>query len=254
MENIWKDFDKWYVISLINSNNDIIIRNFNRASIKNFEILHYKPANKVINIPKEESIINLLTHNNIDETSINIFENHIKTIQKAYDNKYKRVCILEDDAEFLFPIKKHIISNINIWMNSNKWDIFYFGHVPWPNVNSYKVTRNIVQPINPLLAHCYCLSRLGMYKILTSYYKLNSPMHIDNFFNKCNLNKYAIFPSISVQNKEPAIYNEITKRIGISTINYRIIFLILEYIAVYKLIFLLCVLFIIYMYKNTYVR
>ena len=50
MENIWKDIDKWYIISLINSNNDDIIKNLRRASIKNFEILHYKPANKLKNV------------------------------------------------------------------------------------------------------------------------------------------------------------------------------------------------------------
>jgi hypothetical protein len=228
-------FDKWYIITLHDTDMIDISKNLKRAGVKEFEILRYTPAIKKKNTPKNASLYELLSHTTCDETAKNILDNHVATIRKAYSNKYNNVVILEDDARFQLPINKNKIKRVVDWLKRNYWEIFFFGHCPWMIPFSTFQTKDIVQPYSALLAHCYVLNRKGMYNVLKKIdrFFLSSLKikQIDMVFSSSNMYKYAIFPSISYQNKAPAIYKSILKKIGIK-LPYNSIFYMLELIAV----------------------
>ena len=70
------------------------------VGIFNYEIIEYIPAKKKINVNKNCTLLELICHTSWDETSQNIYNNHLKTIKKSIDKKFKNVVILEDDAIF----------------------------------------------------------------------------------------------------------------------------------------------------------
>ena len=233
-KNIWEYFDKWYIITLVDRDISQLEKNLLLSNVTNYEILRYTPAKKTNNAPIKATMFELLMHTTCDETAQNITQNHLSTIQKAYDNGFQNVVILEDDAEFKTPIDNKKIENVSKWLSVNDWDLFFFGHCPWPIPLSILKNRDIVQPYSALLAHCYCLSRNGMRTILKygeEMKKNGKWIHTDKIYQVVPLKKYAIFPSISYQNKSPAILKEIFDRIGIN-LPYNKIFTILEVIAV----------------------
>ena len=205
-------FEKWYVIT-INDSNDYRLKNmFTEMKINNYEIIRYKPSNKIINVNKNESILKLFTHNSYDDTVKNIFDNHISTIKKGKSENKKNFVILEDDA-FINSYNKKQIQNIYNFINKNSWDIFLLGHCPFPPISIIS-SKNIVKPYYPLLAHAYVMNCNSVDKFLDICYK-NNNMHIDKIFSISNLNIYATFPSIILQLKPPAIYKEIINRLGL---------------------------------------
>lgn len=233
-KNIWGYFDKWYIITLVDRDVSELEKNLRRARVTNYEVLRYVPGKKTKNVPKKASMFELLMHTTCDETGKNITQNHLTTIQKAYDNGFQNVVILEDDAEFQTPVDSKKLENVCKWLSSSDWEIFFLGHCPWPIPLSLLKNKDIVQPYSALLAHCYSLSRKGMKKILKygrEMEKSGKWLQPDKIYQVVPLKKYAMFPSISYQNKPPAIFKEIFDRIGIS-LPYNKIFLLLEVLAV----------------------
>lgn len=234
MKNIWSYFDQWYIITLVNKDISKLEKNLRLSRVKNYEVLRYVPAKKTENVPAKASILELIMHSTCDETGKNITQNHLTTIQKAYDNGYKNVVILEDDAEFQIPIDIGKVRNICKWLSKNEWEIFYMGHCPWPIPFSRMKNPDIVKPYTALLAHCYALSRKGMYKILRYARVMKNTgkwLQPDKIFQVVPLVKYASFPSISYQNKPPAIVKEIFRRIKVD-LPYNKIFYLLEIWAI----------------------
>jgi len=234
MKNIWSYFDKWYVITLVDRDVSKLEKNLRRSRLKNYEVLRYVPAKKTENVPAKASILELIMHSTCDETGKNITQNHLTTIQKAYDNGYKNVVILEDDAEFQLPIDMGKVKNMCGWLSKSEWEIFYMGHCPWPIPLSRLKNLDIVQPYTALLAHCYALSRKGMHKILRyarTMKKTGKWLQPDKLFQVVPLVKYASFPSISYQNKPPAIFKEIFRRLNWE-LPYNKIFYVLEIWAI----------------------
>lgn len=172
----------------------------------------YEVEGKTIN--KNEGSINMtvfkiMKHDYIDDIVLDITKNHIEMIKKAYNENHNTVLFMEEDAR----IEKNNITkcnNVNKWLRTNnKWDIMYLGYCNWPYPISFMINLNVVKVWSPVATHCYILNRRGMQKILnyTENGKINMNMHIDKMYTKIpNLQKYAIFPMIAFQNKEPALF------------------------------------------------
>jgi GR25 family glycosyltransferase involved in LPS biosynthesis len=88
----------WYIITINNKNDKRITRMLRNINVENFEILRYKSANKTKNVNKNNSLYELISHNSWDETSENIFQNHLLTIEKGIRENRRNIVILEDDA------------------------------------------------------------------------------------------------------------------------------------------------------------
>jgi GR25 family glycosyltransferase involved in LPS biosynthesis len=93
---------------------------------------------------------------------------HLKAVQYAKDNNYKKVLIFEDDVIFLSDPNKILQSNINIL---NNWDMLFFG-----GMIETMFRNQIVE------AHAYALN----YKIYDDILNMGVPsgMEIDNFYAK----------------------------------------------------------------------
>lgn len=177
---------------------------------------------------KNEGNINLslwkiMEHNWINEISKDITMNHISMIKDAYMNNSQFALFLEEDCVFENIHKK--ISEVNQWLyhKTKKWDIFFLGYVNWPLPCSMLVTSQIVKIYTPLCAHAYILNKKGMEKILnfTEYGKHNMNMHIDKMYQIIpNFRKYAIFPMVAYQKKEPALLQKAMDKINMK-INFK---------------------------------
>jgi hypothetical protein len=236
-------FDKWYIITLENRDTSDIINNLKNVGVTKYEPLYYKPLDK-----NNTSNNEWTCKNNVCE---NLFMNTYQTLKKAYDNNLNNVVILEDDARFELPLDKKKISHILDWMNNNEWDLFYLGNGGYVSFSILK-TKHIVKPFKPLLTHAIIFSKQGIYKTLhameyTILYNKNDIKHVDVFYNSIpNLKQYAIFPSISYQNKRPALFPKYIK-------NYNGFYYytgILSIIFPVVLIFLICFLVIYHITKK----
>ena len=236
-------FDKWYIITLENRDTSDIINNLKNAGVTKYEPLFYKPLHTNNTLNNEWTC-----KNNVCE---NLFMNTYQTLKKAYDNNFNNVVILEDDARFELPLNKKKISHVLDWMNNNEWDLFYLGHTSYTPFGMLK-TRYIVKPTKPLLAHAIIFSKTGIYKVLhameyTILYNRDNIKHVDFFYNSIpNLKQYAVFPSISYQNRCPAL---VPKYIN----NYNRLFYCLEIISVivpFMIIIILIFLIILLIYKK----
>lgn len=195
-------------------------------------------------------LMEILTHSATDETSNDIFKNHIAMIRWAYERGYQRVLFLEEDARF-DSIDEAMIRRAGAWMDHNEWDIFYVGYCTWPIVAAFPVAINIVRLPSPYLCHAYIMNRTGMEKILN--YPASKDMHIDKFLATMpNLIKVGIYPSICFQENEPALYEEAKKKLHIP-LSFRTMSRTLEMVAVLwpiVFIFILCF-YLILRYKRT---
>ena len=254
MNSCWDFFDKFYILTTNKSKRiPKIIDNLKSVGIRKFKICKCKSSSKNINNCKDNpnlSLLNILKHNLTDKTSINIAHNHFKLIEKAYSKKLKNVIILEDDAEFIQPFNYIKLYDIIDFLKHNKWDIFYFGHVPYPIPVNIIINQTIVRPISTYTTHCYAISRQGMKKILylKTFYK---NMHIDKWFSTQPLIKYAAYLSLNYQNINPGLYDKAFELMNIkyhpSFKNVNIIF---EHLSIYTpyIIFI----FIIYILRNPF--
>jgi hypothetical protein len=223
-----------------------MLRNIN---VENFEILRYKSANKTKNVNKNNSLYELITHNSWDETSENIFQNHLLTIEKGIKENRRNIVILEDDASI--NVSTIQLNRITNWLdvNNDKWDIFFLGHCPWPPI-SFPINSFIVKPLYPMLGHSYVINGRSMENVLNNF-KQYKKTHFDKIFTLTNFKTYACFPSISYQTKSPAIFTEITDRLNLS-LDFNKICYILEIISIiltFTLTFILILLLVYIIYK-----
>jgi hypothetical protein len=184
---------------------------------------------KTHNVSSSAGLMDIITHNVMDETSLDISNNHMIMIRWAYENGYNRVLFLEDDAVFE-TTDESIIRRLGAWMDTHEWDIFYMGYCPWPIVISVPVAINIVRIISPYTSHSYILNRTGMVKILAN--PPRNKIHIDKHFAIIpNLIKMGIYPSICFQSKNPALYDEAVKRLRLP-LSFRMMSKTLEITAI----------------------
>ncbi len=254
-KGIWQFFQGFYVLSIPSSpRKPQISKNLKEAGIEKFEIIDFEPASKTKNDSEGVSCTlgDIFAHSVCDNTCLNIAENHFKLIQRAKDNNLENVVIFEDDALFDLPINFNKIKEVTAWLSSNDWDIFYFGYCPWPLPFSVIKNKNIVKLYNPLCLHCYALSAKGINKILDAK-KNFKDMHVDKFIGcNVNLNKYGIFPAISFQSDDPALFVRAQKSLPIK-VSFRSISKILEIISIFMPIVLITIIiFILYKIKKKY--
>ena len=199
-------------------------------------------------------VSNILAHNACDSTCLNIAENHFKLIQRAKDNNLENVIIFEDDALFDLPINFKKLKEVVSWLTTVDWDIFYFGYCPWPIPFNIVRNKNIVKLYNPLCLHCYALSSKGINKILDAQ-KDYKGTHIDKYIGcDISLNKYGIFPAISFQSDEPALFLEAQKKLPIKfTLTFRTVSRSLEILSIIIPIILVgIIIYILYRLKKRY--
>jgi hypothetical protein len=139
-------------------------------------------------------------------------------IKEAYHNNCQNVLFMEEDARLEKP-NQNKLNHVNDWLtNSKRWDIFYLGYCNWPMCASFLVTTNIVKLWTPLAAHSYILNKQGMEKILnyTEYGKKNMNIHLDKMYTKIPyFYKYGMFPMISFQKKDPALFLKACDKLNI---------------------------------------
>lgn len=221
---MWNFYDKWYIITLKNRDMKDIKNNLKNIGVDNYEVLYYEPYNNtsINNSKKDSSLLSLFLHKDTENIAAkNLFYNTYNTIKKGIENNYQNIVILEDDARFKLPFDLKKMKYVSNWLKNNKWDIFYYGHCPWPfPFISFFKNKYIVSPYNSLLSHSIAFSQTGMKNILYNMEKLinnDKYMHVDRFYNKYVDKKYAIFPSICHQNIAPAIYSQIADKINLKS-------------------------------------
>ena len=212
--SLWTFFNHINVITVPNSNRiSQIQQNLRDIGILHYKIREFKPAKKIKNNGDNNlTIAQILKHEHCDQTCKNIAQNHLKLIHEAYQQNYENIMILEDDACFsgITPSK---LLNIISWLRNNEWDIFYFGYCPWPTLFSIPITKDIVKIFSPLTTHCYVLNKTGIQKIVQIPY---NGSHMDKFYAKSKLLKYACFPAISFQSIDPALHQKAMSKLGLN--------------------------------------
>jgi hypothetical protein len=178
---------------------------------------------------KNHTLMDILSNTAIDEISNEITKNHLTLIQRAHNEGYKNVLILEDDVEI--EVCENKVTRIASWIDKNAYDIFYFGYCPWPIPISFLVDRDVVAIISPYCAHSYLLSRSGMEKILAfskNYDAERVGIQIDRLITMVpHLIKYGAFPSFCFQSEGPGLYTKM-----IQTIPFRSTSRFLEYFSI----------------------
>jgi GR25 family glycosyltransferase involved in LPS biosynthesis len=99
------------------------------------------------------------------------FESHIKAVKSAYNKGYSNVLILEDDCSFEAGWEKIVKDSADFIKNApdpNAWEYYNLNGVIIYGVEDCPWNRNIING-KAVLAHIYCLSRLGMKRILDLY-------------------------------------------------------------------------------------
>jgi len=76
--------------------------------------LRYEPAKKIDNVNKNSSLLQLFSHNSWDETSENIYQNHLSTIERGILENRKNIVVLEDDAEII--LKPNKLKKVVKWL------------------------------------------------------------------------------------------------------------------------------------------
>ena len=211
-------FKKFLILSITDSpRQEDMKKNLDSCSISNYEIVEFPTSNKTVNDGRSNlNILDIITHTHCDETCRNITQNHFSLIQRAYSEGLENVVILEDDARFELPLNISRINSAIAWLGRNDWDLFYFGHCPWPIPFSIPRSLNVVKVFTPLTAHAYALSKNGMRKVLR--YK-DMCKHIDKIYSSLDLEKFAIFPSISFQCIEPALFKRVKLPLSFNSIS-----------------------------------
>ena len=225
-----KKFDKVIILTLETSDLDRLLQYYQNFFDKDdIYFMTVKNENDGLASANEgnldTSLWDILCHRTVDNISRAILKNHISMIQYAYNQNYNTVLFLEDDARFPAPEKmsKNMINAIDSMIhhtNHIEWDILYLGHCPWPILFSYPVSRHVVKVFTPLTSHSYILQKNGMKKIFEFFHdniESVQHLHIDKLFCRIkNLKKYAMFPSICFQEKDPALFTKAMDFCGLS--------------------------------------
>jgi hypothetical protein len=219
---LWNFIDKVYIITLSTSiqRQDEMRTHLAEVGLHNYEFIVFEPISSYTKNDAKDvdcSIMNIFSLTVVDEISNNITHNHLKVVEKAYQNNYNRVLILEDDARFILPIDETKIRSAASWIERNYFDMFYFGYCVWPLPMSIFVTPSIVNIPTPYCAHCYLLSRPGMQKILKYTGDMdrgNMNIHVDKLYTVIpGIKKYGIFPNLCLQSEDPGLYKRALKKI-----------------------------------------
>jgi len=227
-----------------------IKRHFSEMGIEDYILYKVKGCHekKVNNggVDENTSLLDIFTHSMVDDTSHDIYKNHMSMIRKAYHKGLERVLFMEEDARFEKHSSRDQVVKIKSWLDENPeaWDIFYLGSCPWPVIISFPVAVNIVSIPSPHLGHSYILNRRGMKKILDRDLLdsiIDLPiMHVDKLFaSMTNLEKKGTYPSICFQQKSPALFEEAKKKMYIP-MEFNQVNKIIETIAI---LWPLCILF-----------
>jgi len=263
---LWNFIDRVYIITLSTSTQrqDELRLHLAEIGLHNYEFIVFEPVSSYTKNDAKDvecSIMNIFSLTVVDQISNNITHNHLKVVEKAYQNNYNRVLILEDDARFTLPIDETKIRSASEWIERNYFDMFYFGYCVWPLPVSIFVTPNIVNIPTPYCAHCYLLSRPGMQKILKytePMDKRNMNIHVDKLYTVIpGLKKYGIFPNLCLQNEDPGLYKRALKKILPDTMyvpfNYTVY--TMDYISiVVPIVVLLVICFIIMRLSRKFIR
>jgi len=202
------------------------------------------------------SIWSIFGHNHTNPVSLDITKNFIDMIKHAYYKQYHRVLFLEEDAMFSESISPSKLSFVENWLShyDTRWDVFYLGYCNWPYPCSWLINPHVVKVSCPLLTHSFILNRRGMEKILnyTEYGKLNMNQHFDKMIGTCikSLQRYAIYPMISFQSKNPALLQKALDKLNMQ-LSCRTLCRWNEHLSLFLPILLLCC-FIYFILKITF--
>lgn len=220
---MWKSYDGIYVIGTNNQKRDAELKaNLNACGIHDYSV---HVGEKAVVSKKKKSLLQILTYDNMDDLARVIADSHFFIIEQAYNRGHNQIMILEDDARFELPLDTDKVQRIHNWMATNVWDMFYYGHVPWPVVFSIPMGRDVAKVFTPLTSHCYALSRRGMWNLLE--HKNRRDVCIDKLYSTLDLLKYASLPSISFQSEEPGLYKQANVPLAFKTSSR-----ILEYLSI----------------------
>ena len=226
---MWEKFNI-RILTIPTSNFPRIKDKMEKAGIQTYKIHTYPSAKKTSNKGgKNIDFLDILAHDHIDETSLNITRNHVNVISESFAEGLENVLILEDDVEFSVSSQK--LEKIQNWISNNNWDILYFGHCPWPIIFNIPVAKDIVKTFSPLLAHCYLLNRRGMSKVIQTYRK-KKLLQFERLLQASNLRSYAVLPSIAYQIDPPGLYSNAVEKLNLPCISHNKVFYSMEIIAV----------------------
>jgi hypothetical protein len=213
MSDLWNFFDGFYMITTESSKRRKgLERNLKNVGIKNCQSW-FANGNQVSNNGIEDPINPpgwVESAMNLADTDFarDLANNHMGIIDKAYEAGLKNIIIFEDDARFQLPLDIAKLQKIVKWLQSNHWDVFYFGWIPWPVIWSWFKTPGVVEIATPQTAHCYALSRKGMRRV-RHLRKTADIVPIDRFYAMSNMEMYGAFPAMSFQSEDPAIYRRL---------------------------------------------
>ena len=146
-----------------------------------------------------------------DVGHLGCMDSHIKVIEDAKKNGYKKILIFEDDFTFINDDKK-LINNILNQLSNFDWDLFYFG----ATVHLYdgkliKVTENLVLTNFAYTTHSY-----GVNHTVFDFILDNAKNHeiIDVFYNNyivSNSKSYISNPMVCLQRES---YSDVENRMS----------------------------------------
>jgi len=191
------------------------------------------------------SVWGIMQHRHMDDVSRDILRNMISMIREAHGRGLERVLFLEEDVYFEpFTLGSQTMA----WLKENQsWDAFYFGYCSWPWPVAFYARREVVRVWSPLLCHAYMLHRRGMEKLLafTADGTRNMDRHIDKMISTLpGMRKYARFPMVAFQKKDPALFVKGCDRLGIR-VSLRTVSRWLQYVSIVLpvvIVLLVCVL------------
>jgi hypothetical protein len=157
---------------------------FEDLNVKNYKIYEFEKAAKGS------------TYNNLDNE---IRENYKSIFRDQLRKKADKILFFEDDAQIIENVNLDNIENCVSFMNEQKWDVIYLGHIPGMHLVQTKY-KHIVKTYRPFCTHAVCLSKKAMIHLLQNAHEGTM---IDVFASKTLPNKYALYPSLFTQNKNP---------------------------------------------------
>lgn len=159
----------------------------------------------------DTSLKSIMNFEICDPVSKDIFQNHVKILQDAYEKNYSTIMVLEDDATFPnWDSEKWDRIQSDLQKYQAKWDICYLGYCQWPFFLSTFFTRDLIRIKTPLTTHAYVISRTGIEKFLSFYQSLpdlEKRYHIDKALHKTpTMKMVGVFPMIAFQKTCPALF------------------------------------------------
>lgn len=187
-----------------------LLRNFDAVGISHSDLqfVSFPSQKKLVNDGSVRDLFSILNHSSQDETSRVIYNNHVSLIRLAHHYGWEEIMIFEDDARF-HPTTPDSWKRCVEWKQENRdWDVFYYGYCQWPVLFSVPIRWDILRLSSPLTTHAYSIHRRGIEKLVAHLDRFPEcrTQHIDKVLSVLPLHKYGIFPMISFQSEDPALY------------------------------------------------